>query len=41
MTKIEWRPQGHSVKIIPAALGNAAGTLGAIYYAMNFGAQRG
>lgn len=40
MTKIEWRPQGHSVKIIPAALGNAAGTLGAIYYAMNFGAQR-
>jgi glucokinase len=38
MAKIEWRPQGHSVKILPAALGNAAGTLGAIYYAMNFGA---
>lgn len=41
MAKIEWRPQGHRVKILPATLGNAAGTLGAIYYAMNFGAQRG
>jgi len=36
MTKIEWRPQGHSVTILPAALGNVAGTLGAIYCAMNF-----
>jgi len=36
MIRIEWRPQGHSVKILPAALGNVAGTLGAVYYAMNF-----
>jgi len=36
MTKIEWRPQGHSVTILPAALGNVAGTLGAICCAMNF-----
>jgi glucokinase len=35
MTKIEWRPQGHRVQIFPAALGNVAGTLGAVYYAMN------
>jgi glucokinase len=35
MTRIEWRPQGHSVQILPAALGNVAGTLGAVYYAMN------
>src|SRR6185436_17472278 len=35
MTRIEWRPQGHRVQILPAALGNAAGTLGAVYYAMN------
>jgi glucokinase len=36
MTSIEWRPQGHSVKIIPAALGDIAGTLGAVYYSMNW-----
>jgi len=35
MTRFEWRPQGHSVKILPAALGDVAGTLGAVYYAMN------
>ena len=39
MTRIEWRPQGHRVQILPAALGNAAGTLGAVYYAMNCGAE--
>jgi glucokinase len=38
MTRIEWRPQGHRVQIFPAALGDVAGTLGAIYYAMNWGA---
>ena len=35
MTRIEWRPQGHRVQILPAALGNVAGTLGAVHYAMN------
>lgn len=35
MEKIEWRPQGHRVQIIPAALGELAGTLGAAYHAMN------
>src|SRR6185436_1741393 len=36
MTRLEWRPQGHSVQIIPAALGDIAGTLGAAHYAMNW-----
>jgi glucokinase len=35
MDRIEWRPQGQRVRIIPAALGDFAGTLGAAYYAMN------
>jgi glucokinase len=35
MERIEWRPQGQGVHIIPAALGDFAGTLGAAYYAMN------
>lgn len=35
LEKIEWRPQGHRVRVIPAALGDFAGTLGAAYYAMN------
>lgn len=39
LAKIEWRPQGQSVQIIPAALGDFAGTLGAVYYAMNWGAE--
>ncbi len=37
MEKIEWRPQGQQVRIIPAALGDFAGALGAAYYAMNWG----
>jgi len=40
MTRIEWRPQGHRVQILPAALGDVAGTLGAVYYAMNCGAEK-
>ena len=40
MAKIEWRPQGHRVHIIPAALGDLAGTLGAAYYAMNYDSPR-
>jgi glucokinase len=34
MKRIEWKPKGHEVKIIPAALGDLAGPLGAIYNAM-------
>lgn len=40
MTRIEWRPQGHRVQILPAALGDIAGTLGAVYNAMNFGLEK-
>jgi len=39
--KIEWRPQGQRVKIIPAKLGNLAGTLGAAYYALHWPNQTG
>ena len=39
LEKMEWRPQGQRVRIIPAALGDFAGTLGAAYYAMNWGAK--
>lgn len=39
LSRIEWRPQGHRVAILPAALGDVAGTLGAVYYAMNRGGQ--
>jgi glucokinase len=35
MERIEWRPQGQHVHIIPATLGDFAGTLGAAHYAMN------
>jgi len=35
LEKLEWRPLGQSVRIVPAALGDFAGTLGAAYYAMN------
>lgn len=34
MNKVEWRPQGHSVPIKFATLGNRAGALGAARYAM-------
>jgi len=36
LEKIEWRPQGHRVRIIPAALNDLAGTLGAVHYAMSW-----
>jgi len=35
MKRIEWKPKGHHVDIIPAALGDLAGPLGAVYSAMN------
>lgn len=34
MDKVEWRPEGHRVPICLAQLGNQAGALGAIHYAM-------
>jgi len=36
LEKMEWRPQGHRVHIIPATLDDLAGTLGAAYYAMHW-----
>lgn len=39
MEQIEWRPQGHGVRIIPAALGDLAGTMGAAYHAMHWGEE--
>ena len=38
MKRIEWKPKGHEVKIIPAALGDLAGPLGDIYNAMHMAA---
>ena len=35
LEKIEWRPLGESVRIIPAVLDDFAGTIGAVYHAMN------
>jgi glucokinase len=35
LERVEWRPQGQRVRIIPAALGDLAGTLGAAYHAMH------
>jgi glucokinase len=39
LEKMEWRPQGHRVRIVPAALGDFAGTLGAAYNAMRLSAE--
>lgn len=33
----EWRPHGHRVEVVPAALGERAGAIGAARYAMQFG----
>jgi len=35
MDRIEWRPLGSKVRIIPAALGDLAGPLGAVYNSLN------
>jgi glucokinase len=39
MEKLEWRPQGQQVRILPAALDDLAGTLGAAYNAINWRAK--
>jgi glucokinase len=36
MEVVEWRPLGQRVRIIPAALGELAGTLGVAHYAMHW-----
>ena len=35
LDQMEWRPNGHRVRIVPAALGDRAGALGAAWFAMN------
>src|SRR5690242_9393397 len=34
MDQFEWRPMGHQVQVIPAALGEKAGAIGAAYHAI-------
>jgi glucokinase len=38
LDRVEWRPHGHRVAVVPAALGEWAGALGAAWNAMNVGA---
>ena len=38
LDKMEWRPNGSRVKVVPAGLGEHAGALGAAWNAMSFGA---
>jgi glucokinase len=33
LDRFEWRPLGHTVQVVPAALGEKAGAIGAAYYA--------
>jgi glucokinase len=40
MDRVEWRPQGNRVRIVPAALGDMAGALGAASHAMNLVKER-
>jgi glucokinase len=37
LEKVEWRPAGHAVKLIPAALGEWAGAIGAAHVALTKG----
>ena len=34
LDRFEWRPMGHKVEVIPAALGEKAGAIGAAYHAI-------
>lgn len=38
LARVEWRPGGHRVHIVPAALGERAGAIGAARYAFTFSA---
>jgi glucokinase len=37
LDRFEWRPLGHTVQVIPAALGEKAGAIGAAYHAIHVG----
>jgi glucokinase len=37
LDRFEWRPLGHTVQVIPAALGEKAGAIGAAYHAIHAG----
>jgi glucokinase len=37
LDRFEWRPLGHTVQVIPAALGEKAGAIGAAYHAIHEG----
>lgn len=37
LDRFEWRPMGHTVRVIPAALGEKAGAIGAAYHAIHEG----
>lgn len=37
LDRFEWRPLGHAVQVIPAALGEKAGAIGAAYYGIQNG----
>jgi glucokinase len=37
LDRFEWRPLGHTVQVIPAALGEKAGAIGAAYHAIREG----
>jgi glucokinase len=37
LDRFEWRPLGHTVQVIPAALGEKAGAIGAAYHAIRAG----
>src|SRR6185369_3734123 len=39
LDRFEWRPMGHQVEVIPAALGEKAGAIGAAYHAILEAAQ--
>jgi glucokinase len=34
LDRFEWRPLGHQVEVVPAALGEKAGAIGAAYHAI-------
>ena len=40
MDEYEWRPAGHRVEIVPAALGDEAGAMGAAHHAMVHASER-
>jgi len=39
LERMEWRPGGHQVKLVPAQLGEFAGSIGAAWYGKEFGGR--